>query len=90
MSKTITAFDNETLTSVVLHLDGEPTRDEIKKAVYLEFIEFDDADDPETMTCAEIEDLYDTVGIYVCSVVDGLHSDEWSEDKGEPAEGESE
>ena len=33
MPKTITAFDTENNDSIVLHLDGNPTDDEIRKAV---------------------------------------------------------
>jgi hypothetical protein len=76
MPKTITAFDTASNETIILHLDGNPTSDEIRKAVYVELIEFDENDDVESMSAKDIEQLYDTVGIYICSVFDGLHESE--------------
>ena len=89
MPKTITAFDTETNESIVLHLDGNPTDDEIRKAVYAELIDFDEGDDVETMSVELIEDLYDTLRIYVCSVFDGLHENELGHGEAELEERET-
>ena len=89
MPKTITAFDTETNESIVLHLDGNPTDEEIRKAVYVELIDFDEGDDVETMSAKLIEDLYDTEGIYICSVFDGLHENELVHSEAELEESET-
>lgn len=89
MPKTIIAFDTETNESIVLHLDGNPTDDEIRKAVYVELIDFDEGDDVETMSAELIEDLYDTEGIYICSMFDGLHENELVHGEAELEESET-
>jgi hypothetical protein len=76
MPKTITAFDTASNETIILHLDGNPTSDEIRKAVYDEIIEFEEGDNVESMSVKDIEQLYDTFGIYICSVFDGFHDDE--------------